>query len=110
MSKYRFGKEALQRFVDRNMVILQTADGYQVPIFKRKRNAGGRGLNMWAFAVPKPQPRPEPVIVEPLPEIEVRDVEAPEPGTPNDEETREADRELDSGTGGGFEEAVGGQD
>lgn len=101
--RYRFGKPALARFMQRNMLLVETNMG-AFPVWKR--NTGRKGTNMWAFAIPQPTPTPQPEPVEPLVEVEIRDVEAPEPRTPNEEEDSQASQQVDTGTGGGLEEAA----
>ena len=86
--KYRFGKPALQRFLERNFVMVTMTQGNDFPVWKR--NTGRRGTNMWAFAVPQVAKPVQDVQEEPIVKVEVRDVEAPEPRTPNEEEDREA--------------------
>lgn len=97
--KYRFGKPAMQRFLERNMLLVHSNMGV-FPVWKR--NHGKKGTNMWAFHVPQPEPAPQPE--PPIVEIEVRDVEAEEPRTPHEEEDSEGSSQDDTATGGGLEE------
>lgn len=101
--RYRFGKPALQRFMERNFVLVEMKQGNPFPVWKR--NTGRKGTNMWAFAVPQ-LTKPEPVQEEPIVKVEVRDVEAPEPGTQSQEEDSESDQQDDTSAGGGLEEAA----
>ena len=106
MSKrqFRFGRVFMQRSMKSIMLVWDFGLGRHVPVYRDRRHIGGKGLQVWAFAIPKPAlPEPQPEL-EPI-EVKVRDVESTQP-TP-ESETQDSETSPTPDTRAGREAAEG---